>query len=84
MGKPAFSDFVSIRDFTKEQINEIMRNAAKMVPYARGEKKTNVMSGKILGTLFYEPSTRTKLSFEAAMLRLGVQQWVFPLLQNIH
>lgn len=71
MGKPAFSDFVSIRDFTKAQIEDILRHAAKMVPYAKGEKRTNVMAGRILGTLFYEPSTRTRLSFESAMLRLG-------------
>lgn len=42
-----------------------------MVPYASGEMRTDAMRGRILGTLFYEPSTRTRLSFESAMLRLG-------------
>jgi len=38
----------------------------------RFEKKpTTSLSGKIMATLFYEPSTRTRLSFESAMLRLG-------------
>lgn len=71
MGKPQFSDFVSIRDFSKQQISSVLARAKQMLPYATGEKKTGALSGKILGTLFYEPSTRTRLSFESAMLRLG-------------
>ncbi|MCL5437441.1 MAG: aspartate carbamoyltransferase, partial [Candidatus Thermoplasmatota archaeon] len=71
MPTPQFSDFVSIRDFSKDQIISILRRAAQMVPYASGEKRTDAMRGRILGTLFYEPSTRTRLSFESAMLRLG-------------
>ncbi len=71
MGNPEFSDFVSIRDFSKQQISLVLKKAKQMVPYSNGEKKTKALEGKILGTLFYEPSTRTRLSFEAAMLRLG-------------
>lgn len=71
MGKTHFSDFVSIRDFSKQQISSVLDRAKQMIPYASGEKRTGALSGRILGTLFYEPSTRTRLSFESAMIRLG-------------
>ncbi len=64
-------DVVSIRDLTKDQIIEILDLAERMVPYALGEKTKRALDGKILGNLFFEPSTRTKLSFESAALRLG-------------
>ena len=64
-------DLVSIRDLTVPQMNRIMDVAEGMVPIARGEKVSKLLDGKILATLFYEPSTRTKLSFESAMMRLG-------------
>jgi aspartate carbamoyltransferase catalytic subunit len=64
-------DVVSIGDFTVEEIEGIIEYARKMVPIAKGEKKSKALDGKILSTLFFEPSTRTKLSFESAMLRLG-------------
>ncbi|RLF43403.1 MAG: aspartate carbamoyltransferase [Thermoplasmata archaeon] len=64
-------DLVSIRDLSKEEIFYILKKADEMIPYAKGEKKTNILKGKILATLFFEPSTRTKLSFETAMYRLG-------------
>jgi len=64
-------DLVSIRDLTVPQMNRIMDVAEEMVPIAKGEKVSKLLDGKILATLFYEPSTRTKLSFESAMMRLG-------------
>ncbi len=64
-------DVVSIRDFTIEQIEHVLDAAEKMVPIARGDEKSDLLEGKMLGSLFYEPSTRTRLSFEAAMMRLG-------------
>lgn len=64
-------DVVSIRDFSIEQIEHILDVAEKMVPIARGDEKSDLLEGKMLGSLFYEPSTRTRLSFEAAMMRLG-------------
>jgi aspartate carbamoyltransferase catalytic subunit len=63
-------DIISIKDFSKEDINYIIRAAEKMEPIARSEEKSDDLSGKLLGMLFYEPSTRTRLSFEAAMKRL--------------
>ena len=64
-------DVVSIRDLTKDQIESILDLSEKMVPYAMGEKTKRALDGKILGNLFFEPSTRTKLSFESAAYRLG-------------
>ena len=64
-------DVVSIRDFSREQIEYVLKLAEKMVPIARGEERSVMLEGHVLGSLFYEPSTRTRLSFDAAMTRLG-------------
>ena len=64
-------DVISVKDFSKKEINDILSYAKKMVPYAKGEKHTNILKEKILSSLFFEPSTRTRLSFESAMHRLG-------------
>ena len=64
-------DIISIKDFSKKEINYILSYAKKMVPYAKGEKCTSSLNGKVLASLFFEPSTRTRLSFESAMNRLG-------------
>lgn len=64
-------DIISIRDFNKKDIEYILKIAEEMEPVARSEKTSNILCGKLLGMLFYEPSTRTRLSFEAAMKRLG-------------
>ena len=64
-------NIISISDFSKDDIDYILRLSDKMEPIARSKKTSNVLSGKLLGMLFYEPSTRTRLSFEAAMKRLG-------------
>jgi aspartate carbamoyltransferase catalytic subunit len=62
-------DIVSIADFTREEINYILKISHDMEPLA--VKGSDMLKGKILATLFFEPSTRTRLSFEAAMLKLG-------------
>jgi len=64
-------DIISIRDLNKKDLELILKNAEKMEPYAKGEKPYKLMEGKILGTLFFEPSTRTRLSFTSAIERLG-------------
>jgi aspartate carbamoyltransferase catalytic subunit len=64
-------DIISIKDFSKKEINQILNQAKKMVPYAKGEKYNDLLKGKVLSSLFFEPSTRTRLSFESAMNRLG-------------
>lgn len=62
---------VSIRDFTVQDIDQVLDYAEKLVPIADGKETMNKLNGKILATLFFEPSTRTMLSFETAMKRLG-------------
>jgi aspartate carbamoyltransferase catalytic subunit len=64
-------DIVSIRDYSKEEIYHILDTAKGMVEIAKGEKKSDIMKDYILATLFFEPSTRTRLSFESAIHRLG-------------
>lgn len=64
---------VSTRDYTMEMYDEILELAEKLEPIARGEVTSKMMDGKVLALLFFEPSTRTRMSFEAAMLRLGGQ-----------
>ena len=64
-------DVVSIRDFTKEEINHILKTSETMVRIAEGKGKSKLLEGKILANLFFEPSTRTRLSFESAIHRLG-------------
>jgi len=64
-------DIISIRDFNKKDIEYILKVATKMEPIARSKQTSDILFGKLLGMLFYEPSTRTRLSFEAAMKRLG-------------
>ncbi|MDI3485537.1 MAG: aspartate carbamoyltransferase catalytic subunit [Methanolobus sp.] len=62
---------ISMRNFSREMIDHILAAAEKMEPIARGEERSDLLSGKILAVLFFEPSTRTRMSFETAMLRLG-------------
>jgi aspartate carbamoyltransferase catalytic subunit len=62
-------DIISIRDFSREEIDHILNIASAMEPLAKS--RSTMLKGKILATLFYEPSTRTRLSFESAMHRLG-------------
>ena len=64
-------DILSIRDFSRADIQLVLKAAKKMVPIAVGSRRSRSLEGKILATLFYEPSTRTRLSFESAMARLG-------------
>lgn len=56
-------------DLTCEELEEIFTLAKEIIKSP--EKYSKICDGKILATLFYEPSTRTRFSFEAAMMRLG-------------
>ncbi len=64
-------DVVSIRDFSKEDIEFVLKVAERLEGELREKGSLDYAKGKILATLFFEPSTRTRLSFESAMHRLG-------------
>ena len=62
-------DIISIEDFSQQEINHILDITKTMEPLAKSG--SDILKGKILATLFFEPSTRTRLSFETAILKLG-------------
>jgi len=62
-------DIISIKDFSRNEINYLLNHSQKMESLA--VKTSDILKGRILANLFFEPSTRTRLSFEAAMLKLG-------------
>ncbi len=62
-------DIISIKDFSREEIDYLLKIVSAMEPVAKSG--SDMLLGKMLATLFFEPSTRTRLSFEAAMHKLG-------------
>lgn len=62
-------NLIDIKDFTREEIIDLIKVANNIID--NKDKYSKLCDGKILATLFFEPSTRTRLSFESAMLRLG-------------
>lgn len=60
---------ISIKDFSREDLDYILSLADAMEPLAK--RGSDLLKGKIMATLFFEPSTRTRLSFESAMKKLG-------------
>ena len=60
---------INITDLSKQEIDELIKTAEDIIE--NREKYAEKCKGKILATLFFEPSTRTRLSFESAMLSLG-------------
>ncbi|EQD78652.1 aspartate carbamoyltransferase catalytic subunit [mine drainage metagenome] len=61
----------SIDDISEDEMIEIFDLTEKMLSALESQKRLTPMAGKIMATLFFEPSTRTRLSFESAMNRLG-------------
>jgi len=66
-------NLISTHDLSLDEINLILDESMNFVDYVERKESLSLMKGKILAALFYEPSTRTRLSFESAMLRLGGQ-----------
>ena len=67
-GKP---HLLSVAQFDRDAVESLLRVAEAMEPIARRRKVTRVLEGAVLGNLFFEPSTRTRVSFGAAFCRLG-------------
>ena len=64
-------NLIDIKDLSVQEIDELIDTARDII--ANREKYSEKCKGRILATLFFEPSTRTRLSFESAMLSLGGQ-----------
>jgi len=64
-------DLLGIKDLTREEILEILDLAFEMKKLLNGEKYSQALRGKTVVTIFFEPSTRTRLSFEMAAKYLG-------------
>ena len=60
-------DLVSIHDLSKKDILAILNRAHQL----KNQPEPDLLTGKVLASCFFEPSTRTRLSFESSMLRLG-------------
>ena len=64
---------LSVKQFERSDVDRVFEVADNMVPYARRERITRVLEGAILGNMFFEPSTRTRVSFGCAFNLLGGQ-----------
>jgi aspartate carbamoyltransferase catalytic subunit len=62
---------LSVSQFGRDDLEELFRMARLLEPVAQRHKVCRVLEGAVLGNLFFEPSTRTRLSFGAAFSRLG-------------
>ncbi|MEE8133139.1 MAG: aspartate carbamoyltransferase [Nitrososphaerales archaeon] len=63
-------DVVSIKEFSREDLDFMFKSTEKLSCMHQNEKR-ELARGRILGYIFFEPSTRTRLSFEAAMASIG-------------
>ena len=66
-------NIISIKDFEREDIEYILDEASKLEDIAQSKAISDELKGKVLGLMFFEPSTRTRISFETAMKRFNGQ-----------
>jgi len=66
-------DILSLKDFERQEFFRVFEAAEVLEPIARNRKNADILKEKTLVTAFYQPSTRTRLAHEAAMIRLGGQ-----------
>src|SRR5512137_2712464 len=64
-------DILSLKDWERAEYFRLFEVAKELEPIARSRKNSDLLREKTLCTAFYQPSTRTRLSHEAAMHRLG-------------
>jgi aspartate carbamoyltransferase catalytic subunit len=67
----AGSHILSVQQFERGDVERIFSVADRMAPYAQRRRVTKVLDGAILGSMFFEPSTRTRISFGSAFNLLG-------------
>ncbi len=70
-GESPLRHLLSVDQFTRESAEDLFRLADVLLPVARRRKVTRVLEGAVLANLFFEASTRTRVSFGAAFCRLG-------------
>jgi aspartate carbamoyltransferase catalytic subunit len=66
-------DILSLKEFERQEFFRVFEIAEVLEPIARSRRNTDLLKEKTLVTAFYQPSTRTRLAHEAAMIRLGGQ-----------
>ncbi len=64
---------LSLGDFSRDHLNELIASGLRLKAEAKAGKRHSQLAGRILGMIFEKPSTRTRVSFEAAMYGLGGQ-----------
>ena len=64
-------DLITMDDLSNKEIANLLDNAERLLPIAKGEVHLPLLEGKVLANMFFENSTRTRMSFESAMKRLG-------------
>lgn len=69
--KLSTQNIVSFEELSNKDVDKIFSEAEKFESIGKGEESSDLLEGKILGMLFFEPSTRTRLSFKSAIQRLG-------------
>lgn len=69
--KLAKKDFLSLRDFSRDELETILRVCAEQKPLARSFRLPATHPGRVLACIFHKPSLRTRLSFEIAIRQLG-------------
>src|SRR3989338_2705596 len=77
-----FPHLYSAKQLGRKELEDFFALASELEKMP-AEKKNRLLEGKVLGTMFFEPSTRTRLSFESAALRLGMKALGFSDTKNI-
>ncbi len=62
-------DLITMDDMTNEEIIALLDDAERLLPVAHGMEYLPLLEGKLLGNMFFEPSTGTRMAVEAAMAR---------------
>lgn len=75
---------ISASQFNRASVEEILAFAKQLERYFHRDRGTNLLANRVMHTVFYEPSTRTRLSFETSMLRMGGSVCHLPSTSSSH